>query len=205
MFRMFTGTTLSKEELQSIEHVVQPLRNARILLQDFYAWDGVYCSQNAKNNNSRCAISCSISYSMWNAELSASQAKSQIKDNVRDSEKEYLTQKEQFLLENPDCNPAIRQSFKILELLQAGTCLWSATSKSSSLRRVCRLHRPTLIRPLTVAQSLEPTFPLPCKGVRHLILGALDVWYTVPPKILGSIREITILLRNIVRRFVNRS
>jgi hypothetical protein len=206
MFRLFSGITLSKEELQSIEHVVTQLRHACILLQDLYSWDGGYCSQNAKDTNSECAISSSIARSMRDANLSASGAISQIKNQVRKCEEDYLALKERFLSEKPNCSPEIRQSFKFLELLQAGTCLWSATSKTSALRRVCcRLHRPTFTQPLIVAQFLDPTFSPPRKGVRHLIFEALDIWYAVPPKILSPILEITILLRNIVRRSVNRS
>jgi hypothetical protein len=201
MFRLFSGTTLSKEELQSIEHVIQPLRDARIFLQDFYSWDG-YCPQYTKD--SQCHISCSISYGMRTAGLSASEAKSQIKDRVCELENMYLASKERFLSEKPNCSPEIRQSFKFLELLQAGTCLWSATSSTSSLR-ACRLHRHTFNQSSTVVPFLDPTFSYPRKGVRHLILEALDVWYSVPPNILNLIGEVTILLRNIVRRFVNHS
>jgi hypothetical protein len=199
MFRMFSGTALSKEELQSIEHVIQPMRDAHIFLQDFYSWDPKYTTE------SQCHISCSISYGMRTAGLSASEAKSQIKDGVRELEKNYLASKEQFLSEKPNCSPEIGQSFKFLELLQAGTCLWSATSSASSLRRVCRLCSSTSTEPLNVVPFLKPTFSHPRKGVRHLILGALDVWHTVPPKILDLIGEVTVLLRNIGRRFVNHS
>jgi hypothetical protein len=80
-----------------------------------------------------------------------------IKYLVGELENKYLASKERFLSEKPNCSPAIRQSFKSLELLQAGICLWCASSTTCTLRRLCRFCHPAVAQPSIVVSNPEPT------------------------------------------------
>jgi hypothetical protein len=124
MLRFVSNTTISREEVESVQHISNIVFCAQTLGHDYASWQKEIDAYNSKKSSS---LVNAVSLLMKLHDIDVESAKKLVWDGALEYERQYCEARDHYIKVNSP-GREFRRWFRLLELSTGGNAMWGSTS-----------------------------------------------------------------------------